>query len=115
MRICELHQKYPGQHFPNCKCDTEHEGAVFCAFHKKYPNQWLASCDCGVEEKKLRLRGHVFNTGYSLDPDPDFVPNKYWEPKPDLAPGRCAAMTKAGKHCKKRAKNSNFCRTHQPK
>ncbi len=60
MRICELHQKYPGQHFPNCKCDTEHEGAVFCDFHKKYPNQWLASCDCGVEEKKLRLKGHKF-------------------------------------------------------
>ena len=60
MQICELHQKYPGQYFPNCKCNTDHEGAVICAFHKKYPNQWLASCDCGVEEKKLRMKGHKF-------------------------------------------------------
>jgi len=60
MQICELHQKYPGQHFPNCKCGTDHEGAVICDFHKKFPNQWLASCDCGVEEKKLRMKGHIF-------------------------------------------------------
>ena len=60
MQICELHQKYPGQYFPNCKCNTDHEGAVICAFHKKYPNQWLAACDCGVEEKKLRMKGHKF-------------------------------------------------------
>lgn len=61
MHICEMHQKYPGQHVVNCQCDTDHEGAVFCEFHKRYPNLWLADCDCGVEEKKLRMKGHRFS------------------------------------------------------
>ncbi len=94
MQICELHQKYPGQYFPNCKCDTDHEGAVFCDFHKKYPNQWLAACGCGREVKKLRLNGHVFNTGYSLDPDPDFVPKKYEAKKKSAVKKKPAAKKK---------------------
>lgn len=55
MRICELHQKYPGQHFPNCDC----AGAVICEFHLKYPNQWKPDCGCGKEEKKARLEGQT--------------------------------------------------------
>ena len=97
MQICELHQKYPGQHFPGCKCDTDHEGAVICAFHKKYPNQWLAACDCGVEEKKLRMKGH-----------------KFVETAPRME--KCEGLTKKGKPCKKWAiTGSKFCKAHQPK
>ena len=99
MQICELHQKYPGQHFPDCKCDTDHEGAVFCDFHKKFPNLWLASCDCGVEEKKLRLKGHKLQA-------PESAPQKV----------TCEGLTGAGNPCKfLAAAGSKFCKLHTPK
>ncbi len=120
MRICELHQKYPGQHFPNCKCDTEHEGAVFCAFHKKYPNQWLASCDCGVEEKKLRLKGHKFPESIHIEGntvgDDQFVDGLVEKIKAAADRIKCEETTKAGNPCKKWAiTGSKFCKAHQPK
>ncbi len=96
MHICELHQRFPGQHFPGCKCNIEHEGAVICDFHKKYPTQWLAACDCGREEKKLRLKGHIF--------------------KGEKAESvQCEGTTKAGNRCKRRPlAGSKFCKAHQP-